>query len=109
MLKRKRPRSKARLLLREECGWQTASRSCAWGRERGRGCRQSSRPGCSQSSSDLVVPPLAGPGLESATEPGVAKAQAGLPSCASFKPTLQSLHHTAPATERKGSSSLHSQ
>lgn len=67
MLKRQRPRSKARLLLQEESGWQTASHPCAWGREGGRGCRQSSRPGCSQSSSDLVVRPLAGPGLESAT------------------------------------------
>lgn len=34
MLKRQRPRSKARLLLQEESGWQTASCSCAWGRER---------------------------------------------------------------------------
>lgn len=33
MLKRQRPRSKARLLLQEESGWQTASHPCAWGRE----------------------------------------------------------------------------
>lgn len=33
MLKRQRPRSKARLLLQEESGWQTASHPYAWGRE----------------------------------------------------------------------------
>lgn len=89
ILKRQRPRS--RLFLREESGWQTAS--CAWGRE-GEAAGKASGQAVPRAALILRCGPQQGQVWRMPLSQEL-QAQAGLPSRASFKPTLQSLHHRA--------------